>query len=328
VCDNTSTSSFYGHCYSEFDNAGHGDELLMNTSSDGGLTWSAPVAPAGTPSGLGGQPLVQPNGTVVVPASNGNETAIIAFRSTNGGASWGNTVTVSTVSGHLDAGGIRSGPLPSAEIDASGKVYVVWSDCRFEANCAGNDLVLATSTDGVNWSSLSRIPIAPLNSGGDYFIPGLAVNPTTTGNSAQLALAYYYYPASSCTSSTCQLDSGFVSSVNGGSTWSTPTVLSGPAGLLSGLGTMNLAWLPTTSQGPMVADYISTSFDNSGHARPVIAVAQANSGSTFHQAMYSATLTAGGGATAALETAARSGTNIPFVAADNAAKDRTIKRRD
>jgi hypothetical protein len=271
---------------------------------------------------------VQPNGTVIVPASNGNETAIIAFSSTNGGASWGNTVTVSTVSGHLDAGGIRSGPLPSAEIDSAGKVYVVWSDCRFETSCAGNDVVLATSTDGVNWSSITRIPIAAVNSGGDYFIPGLAVNSTTSGTSAQLALAYYYYPASGCSSSTCQLDSGFISSANGGSTWSAPTALSGPAGSLTGLGPMNLAWLPSTSQGPMVADYISTSFDNSGHARPVFAVAQANSGTAFHQAMYSTTLTASGGAVAASQSAARSGTNIPFVAADNAAKDRTIKRRD
>jgi hypothetical protein len=98
VCDNTSASLDFGHCYSEFDNAGHGDEILMNTSTDGGLSWSSPIAPSGTPSGLGGQPLVQPNGHVIVPASNGNETAIIAFGSSDGGASWGHAVTISTVS--------------------------------------------------------------------------------------------------------------------------------------------------------------------------------------------------------------------------------------
>jgi hypothetical protein len=37
---------------------------------------------------------------------------------------------------------------------------------------------------------------------------------------------------------------------------------------------------------------------------------------------------ANGGSVVASQTAARTGTNIPFVAADNAAKDRTIKRRD
>ena len=328
VCDNTATSPHYGNCYSEFDNAGHGDALLMNSSTDGGATWSAPIAPAGSPSGLGGLPLVQPNGNVIVPASNGNENAIIAFSSTDGGNSWGNAVTVSTVSGHLDAGNIRSGPLPSAEIDGTGKVYVVWSDCRFETGCAGNDLVMSTSTDGFNWSAISRIPIAALNSGGDYFIPGLAVNPATSLASAHLALAYYYYPATGCTAGTCQLDSGFVSSVNGGATWSAPTPLSGPANSTFGLGPMSLSWLPTTTQGVMVGDYISTSFDSNGNAIPVLAVAQAPSNGVLHQAMYSAALSAGGGSVAVSATADRTGTNIPFVAADHAAKDRTIKRRD
>lgn len=328
VCDNTSTSPHFGNCYSEFDNAGHGDELLMNTSTDGGQTWSQPIAPAGTPSGLGGQPLVQPSGTVVVPASNGNETAIIAFSSTDGGASWGNTVTVSTVSGHLDAGNLRSGPLPSAEIDSAGKVYLVWSDCRFETSCAANDIVMSTSTDGINWSSISRIPIAPANSGADFFIPGLAVNSLTSGSTAQLALAYYYYPVSACSATTCQLDSGLVTSVNGGSTWSTATPLSGSAGAVFGLGPMTLSWLPSTTQGVMVGDYISTSFDSAGNAIPVLAVAQAPSGGLLHQAMYSTALAAAGGTVASVQTAGRTGTNLPFVAADNAAKDRTIKRRD
>ena len=35
----------------------------MSTSTDGGLTWAPKIAPPGTPSG--GQPVVQPNGTVV-----------------------------------------------------------------------------------------------------------------------------------------------------------------------------------------------------------------------------------------------------------------------
>jgi hypothetical protein len=328
VCDNSTYSIHRGNCYSEFDNAGHGDELLMFTSSDGGRTWSPPIAPVGAPSGLGGQPLVQPNGTVIVPASNGFETAIIAFSSTDGGAYWGNTVTVSTVSGHLDAGNIRSGPLPSAEIDSSGKVYVVWSDCRFESGCAANYIVMSTSTDGSSWSAITRIPIAPANSGGDYFIPGLAVNTSTSGTGAHLALAYYYYPASGCSSRTCQLESGFVSSADGGSTWSTPTPLSGPAGSAFGLGPMSVSWLPTTTQGSMVADYISTSFDSTGNAIPVLAVAQAPSGGLLHQAMYSTAISATGGSVTASLISARTGTNLPFVAADNAAKDRTIKRRN
>src|SRR5258707_11003979 len=43
VCDDTSTSTFYGHCYVEWDNNGAGNLLQMSTSTDGGQTWSAPT---------------------------------------------------------------------------------------------------------------------------------------------------------------------------------------------------------------------------------------------------------------------------------------------
>ena len=58
----------------------------MVTSTDGGLTWG-PIRAAGCSSGLGGQPVVQPNGTVIVPFS-GNGGAELSFRSTDGGATW------------------------------------------------------------------------------------------------------------------------------------------------------------------------------------------------------------------------------------------------
>src|SRR3954454_19701916 len=99
VCDNHSGSPFYGHCYTELDNFGEGDLEYMSTSSDGGLTWSAPVSPAGNPKGLGGQPVVQPNGTVIVPFESLKGT-IAAFRSTDGGATWSKEVPVSKISFH------------------------------------------------------------------------------------------------------------------------------------------------------------------------------------------------------------------------------------
>ena len=39
----------------------------MSTWTDGGVTWGAAGATANNATGLGGRPLVQPNGTVVVP---------------------------------------------------------------------------------------------------------------------------------------------------------------------------------------------------------------------------------------------------------------------
>ncbi len=87
ACDNHATSPFFGHCYTEFDNFGEGDLEYMSTSADGGRNWSTPVSPAGNPKGLGGQPVVKPDGTVIVPFESLKGT-IGSFRSTDGGATW------------------------------------------------------------------------------------------------------------------------------------------------------------------------------------------------------------------------------------------------
>src|SRR4051812_47380392 len=102
VCDNTATSPFYGHCYTEWDDHGSGNLVQMSTSTDGGLHWSAPATNG---SGvIGGQPVVRPNGTVVVPIDNANETAVGAFNSTNGGTSWSAVTTIATIRHHAAAG--------------------------------------------------------------------------------------------------------------------------------------------------------------------------------------------------------------------------------
>lgn len=276
VCDNTVTSSFFGNCYTEFDDNSLHDLIQMSTSSDGGLTWGVALSTSDNAHGIGGQPLVQPGGTVIVPiegfaSRNGD---IMSFTSSDGGASWGHVTKIASVRFHTPAGNLRSGILPSAEIDGSGTVYVVWPDCHFEAGCSANDLVFSTSSDGKNWSAVKRIPLDPIGSGVDHFIPGLAVDRSTSGSSAHLALTFYYYPNANCTASTCQLDVGTSTSDDGGATWTSTTPVAGP---------MSLSWLANTSQGVMVGDYISTSFVG-GPAYPAFEVAQAPSGSTFNEA--------------------------------------------
>src|SRR4051794_19468679 len=279
VCDNTTSSPFYGHCYTEFDNFGQGDLEYMSTSTDGGQTWSTPLATGGNDKGLGGQPLVQPNGTVIVPfeSLNGKEAA---FRSTDGGASWSKAVTVSAIRSSAVGGALRTSPLPVAEIDGAGTVYTAWQDCRFRKNCTSNDIVFSTSTDGVNWTDVQRVPIDPVTSGADHFIPGLAVDKSTSGSGAHLALAYYYYPDATCTGG-CQLDVGYISSPDGGNHWGNAIQLTGP---------MSLSDIANTSQGRMVGDYISTSFNASGRAVPVIAVGNPHTvAQPFDEAMYAPT---------------------------------------
>ena len=278
VCDNHPASPRFGNCYAEYDVTSAGDSVMMRTSTDGGLTWGPARAPSGGATGLGGQPVVQPSGTVVVPYESfaGSE-AIRSFRSTNGGGSWSATVVVASIRHHGVAGSLRESPLPSAAVDGAGTVYVTWADCRFRAGCASNDIVLAKSTGPSTWAAPVRVPIDPVSSTADHFVPGVAVDPGTSGASARVGLTYYYYPSASCTVSTCKLDAGFVSSVNGGATWGAPVQVAGP---------MSLSWLPNTSEGIMFGDYIATAIVRGGNAYPVIPVSRAPAGSTLQQAMY------------------------------------------
>jgi hypothetical protein len=177
---------------------------------------------------------VQPSGTVIVPINGfaGVNFLMVAFTSTDGGASWSKTNIIARVGFHHAAGGIRDSiPLP----------WPRWT------------------------SKLMRLPLDPVGSGVDHFIPGLAVDPTTSGSSAHLLLTFYYYPNANCTADTCQLDVGYSSSADGGASWTPTTQIAGP---------MTLSWLPDTTEGTMVGDYISTSFSG-GPAYPAFADATA-----------------------------------------------------
>jgi hypothetical protein len=290
TCDNTSTSPFYGSCYTQFDDFGSGNALKMSYSRDGGLTWTASRVPrVGV---IGGQPLVLPNGTVVVPLDNAYETALGYTTSTNGGVKFSTALSITSISAATDPGNIRAGALPSAEM-AGGKIYVVWEDCRFRAGCSSNDLVYVTTTNGTTWSGVQRIPIDPVTSTVDHLLPGVAV----AGAGNVVSVTYYYFPVMNCGSS-CELHVGHISSTNGGASWSTPTHLAGP---------MTMSWLPDTSQGRMVGDYISSSFGSDNNAHPAYAVASAPASGVFNQPLYSSVLAAVGGAVTASEPVVFSG---------------------
>jgi hypothetical protein len=199
---------------------------------------------------------------------------ISAFTSTNGGKSWSSLTSVSGIDYANDQGGIRSGPLPSARVDGSGKVYVVWGDCRFRSGCTTNDIVMSTSMNGTKWSAVTRIPIDPTKSTVDHFLPGLGVDRATSGKTAHLAMTYYYYPVSQCGNS-CKLEVGFTVSQDGGSTWTAGKHLAGP---------MDLSWIAPSDNGQMVGDYLGVDFAN-GKPFGVFAVAQAP-GTKLNEGMY------------------------------------------
>ncbi len=324
VCDNHPASPYYGRCYEQWDNANADNLIMMSYSNDGGLTWSPAASPASQSFlGIGGEPVVQPNGHVIVPLYGYDKTTgadgIYSYRSIDGGATWTNLeeISPSTYSGTADPF-YRGGSLPSAGVDASGKVYVVWAGCYFEANCladeTGNttdDIVMTTTTDGLTWTTLQRIPLDAVGSDVEHLTAGLAVASNTAGGSAHLAVTYYYWGnAGNCNASTCQAYVGQASSINGGTTWSPRQTLAGPT-------TPN--WWALTEAGYMTGDYITTTI-SANRAVTLVPVATAPTGTTLHQAMYAASVPVTGGSSAC-DTLSSSGVTPNVITTDKGKKD-------
>ena len=296
VCDQNPGSRFFGRCYAQWDDVNAG-RLELSFSPNGGLTWSSPSSPASQSFAAEGGPLVvQPNGHVLVPIFgfdlNTGAVNIYSAMSTDGGQSWTNLVTIApglffNVAGSA-AAQYRGGSLPTAGVDAHGKIYVAWAGCYFEANCSAgtgtDDIVFTTSMDGITWTPLQRIPLDPIGSGVEHLTAGLAVS-TTLGGKDLLAVTYYYLPNPNCTTQPCQLFVGFASSTNGGSSWGPGQTLAGPTAE---------SWYANTDAGFMTGDYIATAIAfNRGVT--VVPVARAPRGQQLNEAMYAASLEITGG---------------------------------
>ena len=281
TCDNGAASPHRGRCYLEYTDDAKGI-TVSESSDDGGATWSQPVTAGSTL--VGTQPVALPDGTLVVVAGDyadedGLRGTIDDLRSTDGGA----TFTRFTVAGLTAKANdvMRSIALPSVEADSTGKVYAVWHDCRFRANCAENDLVLSTSSDGgQTWSAPSRIPVAPVSSTLDAFITGLAADPAHPG---RLAVVYGYFHPSSCARGACLLGAAVQQSRDGGATWTVPQQLDAQP--------MQEAWLARAEGGRMVGDYYSVEFAGN-RIVPVFALAAPPLNGRFREAIFAASLPA------------------------------------
>jgi hypothetical protein len=273
ACDNESVA-FSGRCYVAWIKLDQPQGQLVSRSDDGGASWTTPVV-AG--SMLGAQPVVRPDGSLVIVGSAA--VGIEAIRSTDGGQTFGTQVVVG-VPQRNNPPGMRATVLPTAAADGAGTLYVAWYDCRFRFPCGfqdgPNDIVYSTSADGTSWSAPARVPIDDTSSGIDHFIPELAIDPTTSGSKADLGLSYYFYQRP-CTAATCQLRYGFIQSTNAGGHWRRPKELSPTP--------MPLNWIANTSIGRMVGDYMGMSFA-SGKAVMVFSAATQAPDPSFHQLMF------------------------------------------
>ena len=284
ACDNWRSSRFYGRCYMSYMNFRR-DTIETRHSGDGGRTWSAPVSVDARrqPAIANGVVIaVRPNGHVllvfsVFGAPDGNEIAVT--RSTDGGASFPAPGRVAQMGG-TEVSWLRAPPFPTVDVDAGGTVYVAWRDCEEFVDCSA-DILLSRSNNGVEWSQPMRVPTGTPE--GFYFLPALAVDPTTKGRNAQLAVLYHSMsPSTICdpTAGCLAIDVRMVTSADGGRTWSIPARLN----VLS----MPPFWMADTSLGRMLGDYVSVSWSR---RRPIgiFSLAFSPSGGMFRQSIFAAT---------------------------------------
>jgi len=285
TCDGWVSSPFRGRCYLSFLDA-DANQIVTSTSSDGGLTWTTPVAPPGPPPPTavnGAQPVARPDGTLVIlysslygPSVVDDE--ILAVRSGDGGASFSAPTRVAHVALE-DVYELRSPALPSAGVDARGRLYAAWQDCRFSEECETVDLVLSTSKDGSAWSTPARIPTTRAGARVHSLVAGLGVDTTSQGAGARLALVYYALPRDCAFQLACQgLDAYMISSRNAGKTWGAPERLSAES--------MRFTWIADGGFGRMLGDYEALSFVG-GRPVPVFAIAsEPAADGTFQQSIF------------------------------------------
>jgi hypothetical protein len=279
ACDNGDASPFRGRCYVAYtDFAGPGVNVAVQSSSDGGLTWSAATRVRVSVDVPAVQPVVRPSGQLVLVFLDGPG-RLEAVRSDDGGETFAGTheviARVFNFHRRRSANLLRVFPLPAAAVDGAGSVYVAWSDCRFRRGCRANDLVLAHSTAS-GWSRPRRVPVANAGTNPDHVIPGIAIDPTSAGTRARIALTFYTLRAAGCGTARCRLDVRLATSATAGARWT-----------IRRLDTraMRLTWLPRTSSGRMVGDYVSSVFAGS-RAVGVFALASRPRGNRLDEAIH------------------------------------------
>jgi hypothetical protein len=258
TCDNGATSPFRGRCYLAYTLVGDQDSVAVQRSDDGGRTWSQPVTLRIAVTGV--IPVTRPDGMLVLVFWS-PRTGMVAVSSTDGGVTLGAPVVISTLEAR-DARPLRAPPLIAAEVDPAGRVVAVWQDCRFRSGCSANDVVVSRSADGTTWSAPARV-----TSGRNAVIPTIGIEP----GSGRLAIAYYVIQPNG-------IDAELVTSGDG-VVWSAPQRLNPRR--------MPLAWLPETTLGRMLADYIGVSWSG-GRPLVVYALASPPKQGELRQAIYAA----------------------------------------
>ena len=188
--DNSSTSPRAGTIYVGFDHTGGNkrNAVFVSSSTDGGLSFSAPVQASATTNGnnggIGANPFVSPNGDVHVAWQDYANSAVRTSTSTDGGTTWGPSLTIAPTAApfalSLPSIASRGARLtPSCDSDISGgpdrgTLYCSWFDGTLSAGT--NVFVSHSSDDGTTWSRPVRVNDV---AAGDQYYQWLAVDPVT-----------------------------------------------------------------------------------------------------------------------------------------------------
>lgn len=169
----------------------NGNNIVLSSSDDGGLTFSAPIAVSGDftgkTGGIGADPYVTDAGVLHVAWQDYAHGAIVDVSSTDGGATFSARHTVAKVNG-FDFAVAAQATRAALVYPSCGSYRAPRSDratlvCSYtNGSSASTSVYVAASTDGgATWSS------TPVPAGGDQFNQWLAVDQST----GALDVSYY-----------------------------------------------------------------------------------------------------------------------------------------
>ncbi len=216
----------------------------FSKTTDGGLTWSTPRIivnfVASNQQTIGNQILVDPrNGTLydffdlITPPFGVTAFKVAFIKSADGGSTWTAPQIISNlqtvfVSDPNTGAAIRTGDIiPEPAIDvATGQLYVVWQDSRFNGGHY-DEVALSSSTDGgATWSAPIRVNTP---TGRPAFTPMVSVN-----SSHVVSVTYYdFRNLQAGNTTTLPTDYWFTSSTNSGASFGNETHLAGSFDMLT-----------------------------------------------------------------------------------------------
>jgi len=229
--DRNPASPFFGRVYASYTEfrslPSTAEPVIFVFSADGGLSWSAQnqISAAYNNASRGGRQgsvvRTGPNGEVYVIFEDGDNklgSQQVALVSVDGGLTFSKKISIShltDIAAAIPGSNFRTDSFPSAGADqTTGAVYVAWSD----ATGGSGRIVVARSTDGgQTWSAPTTVSTARE---GYAFFQGLDVAPN-----GRVDVGYQALIAKDPTTfgtGNAAIDSFYVSSADGGATWSKP----------------------------------------------------------------------------------------------------------